>query len=82
MLLAALASGQLMADEVADAALKNWPQWRGPTWNGVAPHADPPTAWSETKNLRWKTPIEGSGNGRPIVWGDRIFLLTAIALEK
>jgi outer membrane protein assembly factor BamB len=38
--------------------------------------------WSETENLRWKTPIEGSGCGTPIVWGDRIFLLTAIALDK
>jgi len=62
--------------------MKYWPQWRGPTWNGVAPQADPPITWSETENLRWKTPIEGKGYATPIIWGDRIFLLTAITLDK
>ena len=67
---------------VDDEALKYWPQWRGPTWNGVASQADPPVTWSETENLRWKTPIEGKGYATPIIWGDRVFLLTAIALDK
>ncbi len=82
MLLVALVSSRLMAQDVEDEALKYWPQWRGPTWNGVAEQADPPITWSETENLRWKTPIEGSGHGTPIVWGDRIFVLTAIPLDK
>ncbi len=82
ILLLALVSSPLMADDGADETLKYWPQWRGPTWNGVAPQADPPVTWSETENLRWKTPIEGSGCGTPVVWGDRIFLLTAIPLDK
>ncbi len=82
ILLVALVSTPLMADDVADEALKYWPQWRGPAWNGVASQADPPVTWSETENLRWKTPIEGSGWATPIVWGDRVFLLTAIALDK
>ena len=73
-----LASTRLMADE----ALKYWPQWRGPTWNGVALQADPPVTWSETENLRWKTSVDGKGWGTPIIWGERIFLLTAIALDK
>ena len=58
-----------------------WPQWRGPTWNGVAPVGQPPITWSETENLRWKTPIEGGGHGTPLVWGDRVFLLTAVPLD-
>ena len=66
----------------ADEALKYWPQWRGPTWNGIATQADPPVTWSETENLRWKTRLEGRGKGTPIVWGDSIFLLTATALDK
>jgi len=82
MLLIALVATRLMADDVADEGLKYWPQWRGPSWNGVALKADPPVTWSETENLRWKTPIEGSGHGTPIIWGDRIFLQTAIALDK
>ena len=82
MLLAALVATRLMADELPDENLKYWPQWRGPAWNGVASQADPPVTWSETENMRWKTPIQGSGWATPIVWGDRIFLLTAIALDK
>jgi hypothetical protein len=78
----ALVSTQLMANDDADVAMKYWPQWRGPTWNGVAPQSNPPVTWSETENLRWKTPIEGSGWATPIVWGDRILLLTATALDK
>ncbi|MDA1015819.1 MAG: PQQ-binding-like beta-propeller repeat protein [Planctomycetota bacterium] len=56
----------------------NWPAWRGPLATGVAPHADPPVEWSETKNVRWKTEIPGVGHSTPIVWGDRIFLTTAV----
>ena len=78
VLLVGLVSTRPMADE----ALKYWPQWRGPTWNGVALQADPPVTWSETENLRWKTPVDGKGWGTPIIWSERIFLLTAIALDK
>lgn len=57
----------------------NWPQWRGPSGTGVSVDADPPTEWSESKNVRWKTRIPGRGHGTPIVWDDRVFLTTAIA---
>ncbi len=55
-----------------------WPQWRGPLATGVAPNAQPPVEWSDTKNIRWKTRLPGKGHSTPIVWGDRIFLTTAI----
>ena len=82
IVIAVLVSTRLMADDVADVALNQWPQWRGPNWNGVAQQADPPVTWSETENLRWKTPVDGKGWATPIIWGDRIFLLTAIAVDK
>ncbi|MGD8395878.1 MAG: PQQ-binding-like beta-propeller repeat protein [Acidobacteriota bacterium] len=56
-----------------------WPQWRGPEATGVAPDADPPATWSETANIRWKVPIPGRGSGSPIVWGDKVFVLTAVS---
>ena len=56
----------------------NWPQWRGPLGTGVAPRANPPTDWSETKNIRWKVPLPGLAHSSPIVWEDRIFVTTAI----
>jgi outer membrane protein assembly factor BamB len=55
-----------------------WPQWRGPLGTGEAPQADPPLTWSENNNVKWKTAIPGEGDSTPIVWGDRVFLLTAV----
>ena len=59
-------------------AEKFWPQWRGPHATGVSRHADPPTVWSETQNIKWKVEIPGRGSSSPVVWGDRIYLLTAV----
>lgn len=57
---------------------RNWPQWRGPTGNGVALHGDPPLKWSEQENVRWKVEVPGSGHATPVVWEDRILVLTAV----
>ena len=56
----------------------NWPQWRGPLATGLAPHANPPVEWSESKNIRWKIALPGKGHSTPIVWGDRVFVTTAV----
>lgn len=66
----------------ADASLRNWHQWRGPLANGVAPHADPPVSWSEDRNVRWKVALPGHGHASPVVWGDRLFLATAIPVGE
>lgn len=60
----------------------NWPQWRGPTANGVAPNANPPVAWSESRNVKWKVKLPGRGTATPIVWGNQIFIQTAISGAK
>lgn len=62
----------------AKEAHNHWPQWRGPLANGVSPTANPPLEWSETNNIRWKVSLPGSGSSTPIIWGDRVFVLTAI----
>jgi outer membrane protein assembly factor BamB len=62
--------------------LDQWPAWRGPLSTGEAPRAQPPTTWSETDNLRWKTRLPGRGHGSPIVWGNRIYLTTAVPLGE
>ena len=61
---------------------ENWPQWRGPLQNGVAPAANPPTTWSETNNVKWKVKIPGSGQATPIIWENRVFIQTAIPTGK
>lgn len=55
----------------------HWPQWRGPFFNGMA-RGDAPLTWSDTTNVKWKTEIPGRGFSTPAIWGDRIFLTTAI----
>ena len=59
-------------------ASRYWAQWRGPQSTGVSTTADPPVEWSETKNIRWKVEIPGRGSSSPIVWGDRVFVTTAV----
>jgi outer membrane protein assembly factor BamB len=54
-----------------------WPWWRGPLGNGVSPDGVPPLRWSEKENVRFKVPIDGDGLATPIVWGDRIYVLSA-----
>jgi outer membrane protein assembly factor BamB len=60
----------------------DWPHWRGPLANGFSPDADPPTEWSETKNVQWKVALPGQGTSTPIVWEDQVFVLTAIPTDK
>ena len=56
---------------------ENWPTWRGPAANGVAPGSNPPTEFSESKNVQWKTKVPGSGSSTPVIWGDQVFVITA-----
>ncbi len=81
LLLIGIALPAALAPPAADAE-RFWPQWRGPQMTGAAPVANPPVEWSETKNVRWKIEIPGKGSASPIVWGDRIFVLTAIPTGK
>jgi outer membrane protein assembly factor BamB len=56
---------------------ENWPQFRGPTSQGLSNESGLPLQWSASENIAWKTPIPGESWSSPIVWGDRIFLTTA-----
>ncbi|MCE9606987.1 MAG: PQQ-binding-like beta-propeller repeat protein [Planctomycetia bacterium] len=55
----------------------HWPRWRGPLEDGHSQETDIPTKWSNA-DVVWKTPLPGSGQSSPIVWGDRIFLTSAL----
>jgi outer membrane protein assembly factor BamB len=59
----------------------HWPQWRGPFFNGMA-RGDAPSVWSDSSNIKWKTQIPGRGFSTPAIWGDRIFVTTAIPTGK
>lgn len=77
-LLLAVASPSIPAQVSAQA---HWPQWRGPYFNGMA-RGDAPTTWSDTNNIKWKANIPGRGHSTPIIWGNKIFLTTAIPTGK
>jgi outer membrane protein assembly factor BamB len=64
----------------AALAAENWPQWRGPHGQGISTETDLPTEWAPDKNIIWKTELP-HGYSSPIVWGDRIFLTSAIEGE-
>jgi len=58
-------------------ATDDWPQWRGPQGAGIGAGTYP-DRWSPTEHIAWKTEIPGKGHSSPSVWGDRIFITTAI----
>jgi len=78
--LAPIGAALMLAATIASdgAGERFWPQWRGPHATGVSRHATPPIEWSETKNVRWKVEIPGRGSSSPVVWGDHLFLLSAV----
>lgn len=85
--LAALAALAAAARAVQEPALRilvaegegqqYWPNWRGPSGQGLVEGDGYPDTWSDTENVLWKAPVPGLGHSSPIVWADRIFLTTA-----
>lgn len=68
-----------LSAQVEDAS---WPSWRGPSGTGCASAGNPPIEWSESKNIKWKIALPGTGISSPIVWKNRIYLTTAIATDR
>ena len=66
---------------VPDAAAQNWPSFRGPQAGGVADGQNLPAAWDAAAgtNVKWKTPIPGLAHSSPVVWGDRLYVTTAVS---
>lgn len=79
--LGVVSSWMMPARAAQDAtAARYWANWRGPSANGSSRTAKPPTEWSETKNIKWKVEIPGRGSASPVVWGDRVYLLTSVPM--
>jgi len=72
-----LLAGCLLAISSVSAGQANWPGWRGPSGDGHSAEKNLPTTWNRAK-LRWRMALPGSGQSSPVIWGDRIFLTTAI----
>ena len=61
---------------------ENWPQWRGPSLNGVSTERSLPIRWSKTENVTWKLDLPAWSGSTPIVWGDHVFLSVAEDLRQ
>ncbi|MCH7989755.1 MAG: PQQ-like beta-propeller repeat protein [Planctomycetes bacterium] len=61
---------------------ENWPQWRGPTDNGISNEKNLPAQWSRTENVAWRLELPGVGQSTPAVWGERIFLTVVRNTDK
>ena len=62
---------------------QNWPSFRGPNASGVAEGTNPPTSWdiAKSQNVLWKTSIPGLSHASPIIWGNQIFVITAVSSD-
>ena len=81
LLLAGLV-GPMAHGSNSEAYERNWPQWRGPAGNGLVLEGNPPLEWSETQNVKWKVPIPGRGHATPIIWENKIVVLTAVPSDS
>jgi outer membrane protein assembly factor BamB len=71
----ALAAGSAAAPKTADT----WPGFRGHDMSGVAAASSIPDTWSVTRNVKWSVPVAGHGWSSPIVWGDTVYVTSAIS---
>jgi len=83
----ALAASVLSFTTCAD----DWPQWRGPLFNGSSGETNLPSQWSKTENVAWAADLPGPGASTPVIWNDTVFIssvdtaaanLQAIALDR
>jgi outer membrane protein assembly factor BamB len=65
------------------AHAQNWPSFRGPNASGVVDGVKLPTTWDAEKsvNISWATPLPGVSHSSPVVWGNQVFVITAIRDE-
>ncbi|MBI3838739.1 MAG: PQQ-like beta-propeller repeat protein [Planctomycetia bacterium] len=64
------------------AAAENWPAWRGPRGDGTSHEPIVPARWSGEDNIAWKVEVPGTGHASPIIWQDRIFVVSCLEESK
>jgi outer membrane protein assembly factor BamB len=76
---AALAAATLTA--AAPSPEMTWPGFRGHDMSGVAPKAKLPDQWTGTQNVKWSVPVAGNGWSSPIIWGDTVYVTSAVGTK-
>ncbi len=72
----------LQAEGLPEERSQNWHRFRGPDGTGHAANANPPTNWDKLTNIKWDVAIPGRGSASPIVWQNKVFLLSAIKTDR
>lgn len=70
------------AESAGGKSTSAWPAFRGAGAGGAVADAAPPLSWSESKNVAWKVELEGSGHASPVIWGDRVYVMSSIETER
>ena len=68
----------LILNNVSVIQAQNWPCWRGPNGDGTSSETNLPVRWDSVTNVVWKVPVPGTGYSSPVIWEDRLFLVTAL----
>jgi len=68
----------LIFNNVSVIKAQNWPCWRGPSGDGTSTETNLPVRWDSVTNVLWKVPVPGTGYSSPVIWEDRLFLVTAL----
>ncbi len=71
-----LLAAALLAGTALIVQAGNWPQWRGPHFDGSSDETNLPTTWDKTTGLRWTAPLPGEGHATPIVWDNAVFVIS------
>src|SRR6266849_9913744 len=80
--LSVLLTTLILSLHLVAGAADNWPQFRGSHAGVAADDPALPDTWSSTENIGWRADVPGVGWGSPIVWGDHIFLTSAVNTER
>lgn len=78
----ALLSFGLLIAAVSITMAENWTHWRGPSMDGSSATAKPPIKWDANTNIAWKVPVPGAGSATPIVWENKVFVVSAVKTDK
>ncbi|MCI0702493.1 MAG: PQQ-binding-like beta-propeller repeat protein [Planctomycetia bacterium] len=61
---------------------EEWPQWRGPRADGTVKDSGFPLEWTDTKNVKWKLALPGTGHSSPVVSKGKVFVAGCVEAEK
>ncbi len=75
-------SAEPVSSSAEKGSISDWPNWRGPNNSGASNTATPPVQWSADENILWKSTIPGKGSSTPIVYDNKVFILTAEKTDR